>query len=59
MRDVDRTLVRQSLRMTHEERLRALQDWMNATEKMRGTAAHGRAAGDAGAAVRRRRRRAS
>jgi hypothetical protein len=63
MRDIDRTLIRQSLRMTHEERLDALQDWMNATEKTRGAAAHGRAVpgagAAAGAAARRRRRRAS
>jgi hypothetical protein len=59
MRDIDRTLIRQSLRMTHEERLDALQDWMNATEKTRGAAAHGRAVAGAGAAARRRRRRVS
>jgi len=52
MRDVDRTLVRQSLRMTHEDRLRALQDWLNATGEARGAAGRG-------AAPRRNRRRAS
>ena len=41
MRDVDRTLIRQSLRMTHEERLGALQDWMNDTETLQGSAARG------------------
>jgi hypothetical protein len=59
MRDIDRTLIRQSLSMTHEERLCVLQDWMNATEEMRGAAAHGRAVGGREAAARRRRRRVS
>jgi len=51
MRDVDRTLIRQSLRMTHEQRLGALQDWMNDTETLQGSAARG--AAGAKAAVRR------
>src|SRR5439155_5033689 len=45
-KDIDRTLVRQSLRMGFEERLLALQNWMNDTEEIRG-------------AARRRRRRAA
>lgn len=36
MRDVDRTLVRQALLMTHEQRLTALQDWIDATSEARG-----------------------
>ncbi len=59
MSDIDRTLVRQSLGMTHEERLCVLQDWMNATEKIRGAAAHGRAVGGRESAARGRRRRVS
>ena len=35
---VDRTLVRQGLRMGFEERLLALQNWMNDTEEIRGAA---------------------
>lgn len=45
-KDIDRTLVLQSLRMGLEERLLALQGWMNDTDEIRG-------------AVRRRRRRAA
>jgi hypothetical protein len=52
MRDIDRALIRQSLRMSHEERLRALQDWINTTDEARGAAGRG-------AAGRKRRRRAS
>jgi hypothetical protein len=38
MKDIDRTLIRQSLRMSPEERLLALENWMNATEEIRGAA---------------------
>lgn len=62
MRDVDRTLVRQSLRMTHEERIDALQDWMNFADAARGAARRGvvpRGAARARATARRRRQRVS
>jgi hypothetical protein len=35
-KDIDRTLVRQALRMGFEERLLALQNWLNDTEELRG-----------------------
>ena len=35
-KDIDRSLVRQSLRMGFEERLLALQGWMNDTNELRG-----------------------
>ena len=47
---IDRTLIRQSLRMTHEERLGALQDWLDATDEARGSA--GRRVAGGGAAGR-------
>ena len=37
-RDIDRTLVRQALRMSFEERLLALERWINAVEEIRGAA---------------------
>lgn len=37
-KDIDRTLVRRALRMSPEERLRALERWANSTEKLRGAA---------------------
>jgi hypothetical protein len=37
-RDIDRTLVRQALRMTHEQRLRALQGLIDGAEQIRGAA---------------------
>ena len=37
-KDIDRTLVRQSLRMTCEERLLALVSWLKDTEELRGAA---------------------
>ena len=37
-KDIDRTLVRQGLRMTCEERLLALEGWLKDTEELRGAA---------------------
>ena len=37
-KDIDRTLVRQSLRMACEERLLALESWLKDTEELRGAA---------------------
>ncbi|MBI1951839.1 MAG: hypothetical protein HYS34_10825, partial [Acidobacteria bacterium] len=37
-KDIDRTLVRQSLRMACEERLLALESWLKDTEGLRGAA---------------------
>jgi len=37
-KDIDRTLIRRSLRMGFEERLLALENWMNAIEQIRGAA---------------------
>jgi hypothetical protein len=62
MRDIDRTLIRQSLRMTHEERLGTLQDWLNAMDEARGSAGRRVAGGGAagrGPAARKRPRSAS
>lgn len=37
-KDIDRTMIRRALGMTHEERLIALEHWMNATSEIRGAA---------------------
>jgi hypothetical protein len=44
-KDIDRTLIRRSLRMGFEERLLALENWMNAMEQIKGAARRPRRGG--------------
>jgi hypothetical protein len=37
-KDVDRTLIRENLKLTHDQRLRKLQDFMRFVEGIRGAA---------------------
>lgn len=37
-KDIDRTLIRENLKLTHDQRLRRLQDFMESVEAIRGVA---------------------